>query len=231
MVGGRYQKETRSWAAELTKDYDELKKARNYRKDKLISVIFSKKSRTEGHRKRLEFVRGLTDHLGDRLDVFGRGIDEIEDKWDGIASYKYHLAIENSSIPDYWTEKLADALLAGAHPFYYGCPNIHDYFPTDSLTLVDVDDLEGSIAIIERGIRENRYEASIDAIAEAKELVLDQYNLFPMLTTHCSSKDTSRRSVVSLKPERAFSPERTALGRVSRRTRSVLAWLRARTRA
>ena len=55
-------------------------------------------------------------------------INPIEDKFDALIGYKYHLALENSVIPDYWTEKLADSLLAWCKPIYYGCPNINDYF-------------------------------------------------------------------------------------------------------
>ena len=229
MVGGRYQKETHSWAAEFTKDYDELTSIKDYKKDKLISIILSKKSMTEGHRKRLEFVYKLKDHFGDQLDVFGVGLNEIEDKWDGIASYKYHLAIENSAVPDYWTEKLADAFLAGAYPFYYGCPNIFDYFPGGSLTLIDIDDLDRSISIIENDIKNNQYENSIDKISEAKNLVLDRYNLFPMLGTYCSKSATSKRAMISLKPEQAFLPKPTILSRISRKTRNVLSRLYARS--
>src|SRR5258706_6805892 len=43
MVGGKFQKETRSWAADYSKDYDELIAINNFEKTKLISIIASNK--------------------------------------------------------------------------------------------------------------------------------------------------------------------------------------------
>jgi hypothetical protein len=77
-----------SWS----KDYDELISIAPLHKDKEISVISSGKDGSIGHRQRLEFMRILSDHFGDRIDIFGRGINEIEDKWDALARYKYHIA-------------------------------------------------------------------------------------------------------------------------------------------
>jgi len=98
-------------------------------KSKLMSVITSSKDFTEGHQKRLNFVRRLKDYFGEDIDVFGRGIREVDDKWDAISPYKYHIALENSVYPHYWTEKLGDVYLSGAYPIYYGCLNLEDYFP------------------------------------------------------------------------------------------------------
>lgn len=172
----------------FSKDYDTLKAVTNFEKSAVISVISSDKVITDGHKKRLNFVRKLKEHFGTRLDVFGRGIRDVEDKWDAIASYKYHIVLENSSHPDYWTEKLADAFLGGAYPFYYGCPNLSDYFPQNSYTTIDIDDFENCVSIIEDAIIDQRYEKSIEDIAKAKNLILDKYNLFPMLCDSCNSK-------------------------------------------
>jgi hypothetical protein len=118
-------------------DYDKLKAA-SFRKTKLISVIASAQQQTRGHYRRFRFVQYLRERLGDRIDVFGRGVRDITDKWDGIADYKYHVSLENYSLKDYWTEKLSDAFLGGAFPLYYGCPNIEEYFPKESMQRIDI---------------------------------------------------------------------------------------------
>src|SRR5437667_94736 len=82
------------------------------------------------------------------LDVSGRGIRAIEDKADGILPYRYHVALENSQFPDYWTEKLADAFLGFAHPLYWGCPNLERYFPAQSFTALNIHDPAQAIAAI-----------------------------------------------------------------------------------
>jgi hypothetical protein len=161
----------------VSKNYDELKDTQNFTKDKVLSVICSSKAFYPGHVKRLEFVKNLAERLD--VDVYGRGINDFEGKWDVVAPYKYHVAIENSSLPDYFTDKLADSFLSWAYPFYYGCPNLGDYFPEGSFIMIDVDNFEESIEKIEKAIKDGVYEKSVGKIHTARELVLDRYNLFP----------------------------------------------------
>lgn len=165
----------------VNKTYDDFKRMHYFAKPKLISLMTSSKAFTPGHRKRLELAHRLKEHFGDRLDVFGKGIREIDDKWDAIADYKYHIAIENSYLPHYWTEKLADVYLAGAYPIYYGCPNLPEYFSPQAFTRIDVNDPEAAIATIEQLIAGNKYENSLNAIMTARNKVLDEYNMFPMI--------------------------------------------------
>ena len=206
MIGGKFLKESKTWEKEFTKDYDELAATTEYNKDKLISIILSKKTLSEGHVVRLKFVEKIKEFFGDEIDVFGVGIQEVSDKWDGIFRYKYHLAIENCSISDYWTEKLSDAYLAGAYPFYYGCNNIEKYFPHDCFTRINIKDVSYSVDVINKTIAQHKYEKSISNLQYAKELVLNKYNIFSVLSELCSKNKTlSEIKVVSVSPERAFS--------------------------
>lgn len=168
----------------FSKDYDEIKAMPSIPKTRLLSVVSSSKQRSEGHRKRYEFAKRLKTHFGDKIDLFGRGLTEIEDKWDALAAYKYHVAMENSMVNDYWTEKLSDAFLAGCHPLYHGCPNIDRYFDPSSLTTIDINQPDKAIAAIEACIEQNRYEASERKIWEARNKVLDTYNLFALIADY-----------------------------------------------
>lgn len=176
---GRMQKNhvNLSWS----KDYDELNSIHRFHKDKLISVISSSKDGSAGHRQRLEFIKILKNYFGEKIDIFGRGVYEIGDKWDALARYKYHVSLENCSVEDYWTEKLSDAYLAGCYPIYYGCPNIEKYFKIASLSKIDVAQPEQAINIIESCIKENKYEEAKKFIKGAREAVLNKYNVFPMI--------------------------------------------------
>lgn len=188
----------------LTKDYDELKAIKSYKKTKLVSVICSHKAFTTGQRRRLDFVKELSRRIPE-IDVFGQGFRAIEDKWDGIADYRYHIALENCAYPDYWTEKLSDAFLAGAYPLYYGCPNLSDYFPAESYKPIDITDTDACISAIEQTIAEGIYERSADAILLARELVLDKHNLFALLSELCETKAPQNpKEDVLLKPESTF---------------------------
>lgn len=184
------------------KNYDELKRMTGIKKDKVLSVIASDKSFTEGHRNRRYFVQELQRAMGDELDVFGRGIREIEDKWEGIAPYKYHIVIENSRVRDYWTEKLSDCFLAGAYPLYYGCPNLSDYFVPDSFSFIDIDQIEMAVQIIKTAINNDLYGNSLCQLQRARERILDEYNFFPMIYQLCTLDTTGSRAVsVTLLPQ------------------------------
>jgi hypothetical protein len=211
----------------FTLSYDHLKSIRTFDKKRLISTVSSTKADIDGHTKRLEFVRALAAHFSPSFDLFGRGMRPVEDKWDAIAPYKYHIVIENSRHRDYWTEKLADTFLAGAYPFYYGCPNLTDYFSSDSFTPIDIDDLEGSISTIESCIANDQYEKSAAAISAARLLVLDKYNLFPLVANLCSNMSPdSSSSEITLRPEHTYSLKRNVRLKIRPRTR----WRAVRSR-
>jgi hypothetical protein len=201
---GRRQKNhvNLSWS----KDYDELSAITHYDKTKKLSVISSTKAFSDGHRLRLDFVSALQNHFGDRIDVFGRGIREIEDKWDALAPYKYHIAIENCAVTDYWTEKISDPFLADCHPIYAGCPNIEKYFTPKALTRIDLLQPEKAIAIIEDCLESNHYEQSRKEIQESRDAVLNRYNIFPMIVSHIDrltrqGHGKGKRSRIHLIPE------------------------------
>ena len=120
LIGMRWDGQNRRWKKEYSKDYDELRSMSDPKKDRLVSVMTSDKTITKGHRIRLDFVRRLEKELGGDLDVFVTSNMGLEDKWDAIGRYRYHIALENSVYPDYWSEKLADPLLGLRYPIYYG---------------------------------------------------------------------------------------------------------------
>ena len=180
--------------------YDDFKTLLPPIKKKLLSIIYSDKLFTEGHIRRHEFVVALKAHFGDEFDIFGRGFRYVSDKWDAIADYKYHIVIENSSLPHYWTEKLADAFLGWSLPIYYGCPNINDYFSPDSFVSIDIESPRLSILKIEQIMKENLWKKNLPHIAEARRRILDEYNLFPMLIKLLDLPEKSEaRETVSLK--------------------------------
>lgn len=170
------------------KSFDDYAQIEEIKKTKLISVVCSDKQSTPGHRKRYELVQRLKEAFGNELDVYGTGQNMIEDKADAIRPYQYHIAIENSTCPHYWTEKLSDCYLEGAFPFYAGCPDIGAYFPNNSYCMIDLGNLEGTINKIRKTIDEKRYLNSLEALQHAKLKVINEYNLFNVITTHFNSQ-------------------------------------------
>jgi hypothetical protein len=204
-VGGRFLPDSRTWDPNFSKDYDDLLVTPPPAKTKLMSIVATKKYVTPGHELRCRFIERLKDEFGDQIDVFGVGHDVVADKWDVIAPYRYYCAIENCAAKDYWTEKLSDAYLAGAYPFYYGCSNISDYFSGDAMTRIDLADFDAAIAGMRRAISEDTFENSGAAIQQAKELVLNRYQLFPAATDLLDSlPESTNASRVTLSPMKKF---------------------------
>lgn len=172
---------------DYTQSYDTLKGAPLPPKQKLLSVITSNKAFTAGHIKRIDFVRRLKEYYGERLDVFGRGFRDFDDKWDVLSPYKYHIVIENSSQDYYWTEKLSDCFLCGTYPLYYGCRNVTDYFPAESMALIDIDDFGKTVETIDRVIAADTYSQAQTALMQSKNLVLDKFNMFEYIAALCDT--------------------------------------------
>lgn len=148
--------------------------------DCFSTVCSSKQQRHTLHSLRHEFTRRLKVEVPE-LEVFGHGHRFIASKVEALDPFKYHLAIENHLAAHHWTEKLADTFLAGCLPFYFGCPNIFDYFPEESLIPINLCDFAGSLATIREAITSGAYEKRLPAIREARRLVLEEYSTFPML--------------------------------------------------
>ena len=182
------------------KSYDEFKAEPLPEKKKLISVVSSNKAFTKGHVDRIRFVERLKQYYGDKIDVFGRGYNGFDDKYDVVAPYKYHIAIENSRAKYYWTEKLSDTYLCGSYPIYYGCTNVGDYFPEGAYSTIDIHDFEGAVKVIDELIANDAYEKSKPLLEKSKELVLEDYNLFNYLASIMDGMDpTLPRREVTIK--------------------------------
>lgn len=164
------------------RDVDYFLNLEKLNKPKILSVICSKKDFTDGHRDRLNFVYKLKEHFDTKLDWYGNDVNRINQKWEGIAPYKYHIAIENKQKDYLISEKLYDSYLGLSYPFYYGAPNVNKYFPENSYTLIDIKDIKKSVEIIEEAIYSNIFEKNFEFILKSKDLVCKDYNLFQRLS-------------------------------------------------
>lgn len=134
------------------------------------------------------------------MDLFGKGINFITDKMDGLLPYRYSLAIENASIPYYFTEKINDCFLAYTVPLYYGCRNIDKYFPSRSYIPIDINNSDAAIKKIRDVIENDDWNARLDAVKEARELVLNQYQPLAGCAAALQSIPASQKRNIQLKP-------------------------------
>ncbi|WCT73239.1 hypothetical protein PQ455_16715 [Sphingomonas naphthae] len=202
--------------------YDDLVAMEPAPKKDAISVITSKAGFLPGHVARLRFIEALTTRLKDKVELFGRGVRPIGDKLEALSGYKYHLVLENSRLPHYWTEKLADAYLGHAYPFYSGCTNIGDYFADDVMTTIDIADPTRAIDAIERALAEQAYDRTMDARAAARDDVLGRYNLFSIAADLVEQTPATGSRKVTLTPNPPMSfgyKARRKLRRVVERVR------------
>lgn len=169
--------------------YDTLINAPLPEKTKMLSVISSNKAFTFGHKARIDFVKKLQQRYGDRIDYYGRGSNGFKDKWDVLAPYKYHIAIENSQSPYYWTEKLSDCYLAGTFPIYYGCTNISDFLRANAYQTIDIKDPEASFKVIDNILDNDPYESLKETLTATRTQILNDYNIFTLMADCCNQLD------------------------------------------
>ena len=121
----------------------------------MISMIASNKAMTAGQRTRLQWV----EMLEDQIDVYGRGINEIALKEEGLCDYMFSVVIENGFYESYFTEKILDCFASGTIPVYMGSPDIGKYFNKDGI--IDLTE--------EFDVSEEIYFSKMDAIKENLE--------------------------------------------------------------
>lgn len=178
------------------KSYDELINLENIKKSKKISVVSSNLNWLEGHKKRCEFVIKIKDHFKDKLDLFGKGFNYIEDKFDALYPYQYSIAIENNSLNNYFTEKIMDCYLTYTVPVYYGCKNVSDYFSEESYVPININNYAESVRIIEQLLDDDSlYNNYSKNILKEREKVFNQYHVFAALNIIIQKNEQTRNLI------------------------------------
>ena len=144
-------------------------------KSRLCSMIVSRKSFLPGHQARLDFLHTLQQHFKGRIDFYGFGFNPVSNKRDAIDPYLFSVAIENSEHPHYWTEKIADVFLGYTMPIYHGAPNIDTYFSRASMQVINIHDVDASVASIEQ-VLDHPERFDIQRVAQERLKVLTDYN-------------------------------------------------------
>lgn len=152
-------------------------------KIKNISIIASALRMLPGHVRRSKLVERLAYEFPDDIDIYGKGRNYIDDKAEAIIPYRFHIAIENSIQDDYWTEKLADAILGYSVPIYIGANNISKYFPREAM--ITIDDYNGNaLCNIIRGLLGNgsyKYSKALPFVIDARKALIYEHNIYNVL--------------------------------------------------
>jgi len=170
-------------------------------KDKLFSCVTSDLNSMEGHFQRLRLIDHLDKRIVDGLDVWGKGYGntfferikcykgEIMDKYDALWRYDYHFACENSFTQNYFTEKIADPIIAETLCFYDGCENIEDFIDDRAFVKVNVrTPLEATEKIIEM-IQSDERTKRLKYIRQQKKRLLEELNPLNIIWMGVNEKD------------------------------------------
>jgi hypothetical protein len=124
------------------------------RKRRLFSAVTSDLGYMEGHIDRLLLIHVLDQKLSEHFDVYGRNTGngffdllsnycgQLDNKYLGLYEYAYHLAIENTFMGDYFTEKISDPILSECLTFYDGCGNLEEYIDSRAFIRISAKDAE-----------------------------------------------------------------------------------------
>ncbi|MGH2414083.1 MAG: glycosyltransferase family 10 domain-containing protein [Microcystaceae cyanobacterium] len=158
-------------------------------KNRRCSWVTSGISRTASHRQRLAFLQLLRQNQVE-FDLYGRGLPDwaqgygsVNNKWNAMAPYYYNLSIENYAENEWYiSEKMWDSLLAWGLPIYYGGSAADKLLPQGSFLRLPSLDEKGMAYIQEVTANLDAWYAAKEAIAEARQIILHQFNLLAWLS-------------------------------------------------
>jgi hypothetical protein len=156
----------------------EQARSKTIEKSKFMSMIVSDKVGTPLQRARLKLSKVLQQFYPGLVDIYGRGHNQIDNKSDALDPYLFSIAVENSYLPNYVTEKLTDCLVTATIPLYYGCPNLDLYYASGIIN-IDIWDIEGTIQkIIElHGKAEEVYKSNVNQLVSQREQLFTQHSI------------------------------------------------------
>ncbi len=171
------------------------------KKSQLFSTVTSDLAYMEGHLERLTFIHFLDRSITGGFDVWGRKTangffqnisayrGELFNKYDGLFDYAYHLSVENSFLPDYFTEKITDPILAECMCFYAGCSNIEEYIDQRAYCKIDLTHIEGAKETIIRAIRDDYRKKNLKYIKQQKRRLLEDLNPLNLIWLAVNERD------------------------------------------
>lgn len=176
------------------RNWDEIAAMELPKKSGQISTVCSHRvGKSTLHSARVEFTSQLKKEIPS-LDIFGHGVRPMNDKAEALDPYLFHITVENHVAPHHLTEKLPDAFLGYTLPFYHGAPNADLYFPKESFIAIDINNYPRSRDIIRSHLANNEYHDRLPYIREARRLVLQEQNLFAIISRNILAQEQHIRT-------------------------------------
>ena len=178
------------WELAYSHTPEELMNFQYPSKEAPLSCLVSNKTMVPGHVKRLQFVQKIINTDPNLLTLFGRnripyrkhmGAIPAEKKYKAYERFHYTLCFENSQVNNYFSDKIFDSLLMWSMPIYWGAPNLGDYIPQESFHTLGCDLGEADIHKVIEICKTRPTKENIEAIREARHLIMNKYSLWPSL--------------------------------------------------
>jgi len=119
----------------------------------IMSMMVSHKNNAPGHRYRHKLVQAIL-KTNLPIDIWGNGTKfynrlgdnriKTDFPWSEINKmyepYKFHIAIENFTTPEYMSEKVLNCFICNTVPIYWGCKNINNYVNDNNVILLSTEE-------------------------------------------------------------------------------------------
>lgn len=167
-----------------SKDYDELMSYQENSKTKGVCCILSDKEMCEGHSLRKNFTKDFLSksdlHLYGEVNFRTHQLPD-NDKYSTLKDYKYCLGFDNQdNIDNFFGTQFTDALLADCCPIFWCGTDLSKHFPEGSFIQIDIRK-EGEVERVLKLLETDDFEKRKPAIKEAKNLILNKYNIWPTI--------------------------------------------------
>jgi len=85
------------------------------------------------------------------------------------------------TIRDFFGTQFTDAVLSWTVPIYWGGADLQKYFPSKSFIKIDIKNPHEINRVIEM-LRNEDYKERVEALTEARDLILNKYNLWSTIS-------------------------------------------------
>ena len=126
-------------------------------------MIASTKNLCPEHGERLRVL----EKYKNSIDVFGRGHNTIKYKEEGLCSYMFSFAMENSRTDSYMSEKVFDCFATTTIPIYLGTSKIIEHFNPEGILFLTPD---FDLSLLNRSLYDTMLPAAIDNLNRVKEM-------------------------------------------------------------
>ena len=145
------------WCESRVRD-EEWGKWDETKKNKLVSMIASNKTITEGHRFRFQIVKALSKKHN--FDLWGNAFNKFQEKTEPLGEYFFSIVVNNSVQDNFFTEALCDCFALKTIPIFRGCKNIGDFFDESGIiTFNSIEELDKTLDNLTVEDYHNRKEA------------------------------------------------------------------------